>query len=727
MAIKLLTLILIITFSLQGSVFGQLSQTQDIEKVSSIIQKLTPYLKARTVNIKIQVGTRYGFGSGAIISSDGYILTCAHVSEVSNDLVVVTSDGKQYQAEKYGMNSSNDYSLLKIKAKGLPFFPLGDSSKLKVLQWVIALGHPGGPYPDKQPAVAMGRVRGLHKKLPIQFGVKFYDDAIQTDVPIFAGNSGGPLIDLDGKLIGINGAIMLVNDLAFAVPINEIKKDLDIFKRKTNVKGVSPNFFELLQIMTEMQQDIPPEDMMKMFKNTPLGKLIESFGGSFPKTTYRIRPSLGITIENRDGGIIITKVKSGSLGEMAGLKKNDIIIGIDKKELEYISQLQRYIVRIKYGGRATLKVKRDKTITNIRVIFTKKAYSKAHCLRKHFVYKGLELRENTVKVYNGPELAGYGVIISPKGWILTAHHVVSKLPAINVQLQSQRNKYYGAKLHAYNGILNLALLKIESEKELPSINFGDSQKLKIGQYVLSGGSNTGVLQVGIVSALQRRVPSRRRVPVMGLFGLLGSPNKGPVRAYDEVLQHDSEIEANQFGSPLTSTDGKLMGINVAHFYRGTTFAIPMHLIKKVLPDLLKGKSVKTPLKYRAYKPKLSPMGKFFKYLFTPKKRGEDGLGDILKDIFKPRQKQGFLGVNIRNHNRGVEVIRAVRGYAAYRSGIRRGDIIIKVNKQKINSIVMLIEVIKKHKPGDKINVLILRKSGKHYKTKNIRVMLDQRP
>src|SRR5205807_1517807 len=172
-----------------------------------------------------------GAGSGALISADGYILTCSHVAEIG-DLRVTTSDGKVWPAHKLGRNRRQDYALIKIDGQDLPCFEMGDSSTVAPGQWVVALGHPGGPYPDVQPAFAAGKVRGLHRKLPVGFMEKYYNDAIMTDCPIFAGDSGGPLVDLDGKLVGINGAIVMINDMAFAVPLNQIKLDLDALKHE---------------------------------------------------------------------------------------------------------------------------------------------------------------------------------------------------------------------------------------------------------------------------------------------------------------------------------------------------------------------------------------------------------------------------------------------------------------------------------------------------------------
>ena len=206
----------------------------------------------------------YGNGTGAIISPDGYILTCDHVvpddarGNPPKEIIVVLPDGRRFKAKKVAACPDNDYALLKIDAKNLPYFELGDSDKVRLGDWVAALGHPGGIRDDNRPSFSVGRVMGLGRKaVVLKMGSRFYPDAIVTDIPLALGNSGGPLIDLQGRLIGINGAVILVVHRSYSTPINRIKANLDSLKAGRNVKGEKPA--NMLAAIQEMLRDLDPE------------------------------------------------------------------------------------------------------------------------------------------------------------------------------------------------------------------------------------------------------------------------------------------------------------------------------------------------------------------------------------------------------------------------------------------------------------------------------------
>jgi S1-C subfamily serine protease len=288
----------------------------DVKALEKTFEKIASEATPKTVCVKSYIektGDKAGYGSGAIISADGYILTCSHVVDIAKRCEVILSSGKIYPAKLLGRNKKQDYALIKIDETGLPFYEIGDSKSVDVGQWVMALGHPGGPYEDVQPAFAAGRITALHRKLPVQMMDRFYDDGIQTDVPIFAGNSGGPLVDLSGKLIGLNGAIILLNDNAFAVPIHEAVADLDTLKSGENVAGREPT----QEDMAEFQREIDPEMFNKMMERglKNLGKL---FGGENGENPFGKMFGEG---GNGDLGKMFGKLfgeQGGDLGKMFG-------------------------------------------------------------------------------------------------------------------------------------------------------------------------------------------------------------------------------------------------------------------------------------------------------------------------------------------------------------------------------------------------------------------------
>lgn len=698
-----------------------------LEDISQKVQSLSKYATDRTVAIQIHIGERSGFGSGALISSDGYILTCAHVAEPGETLTVITPDKKEYPAKHLGMNSENDYAIIKIEAEDLPYFELGDSDALEMLQWVVTLGHPGGPYTDMQPAVAVGRIRGLHKRLPIGFNQKFYDDAIQTDAPIFAGNSGGPLVDLEGKLIGINGAIMLVNDFAYSIPINEMKQDFKTLKTGRFVQGRTlDNIFE---VFGDLQEDVSPEELTKMFDKTPLGKILKIFiGGNMPKK----KPQLGLWVkEVEPEGLFVRKVEANKLGDLAGFKKGDVLLKAGNMDLELRDDLDTVAETYPKNKKIIFTIKRDGQEMKIPLRLNRQSYSRNQYFQRHFVYHGLELMDVTVRILKNNRLLGYGVIISEDGWVLTNNQILKKAGGM-VTLQIEGSGVFPGKVKGRNGILDIAAIKFPPVEPMNYIELGDDSQLKIGEWVLSGGTSDGVIQAGMVSAKNRYVSEERRVPTMGLFGMFGQPNKSPIRAYRQVIQHDSSIETKQFGTPLVDMQGKLVGINVAHFYRGTTFATPVSLIREALDDLKAGINVDVPSQYVPRPAEVDSVSKFLKKFSDDAEEKEDPWQELFKDLFDSSQKpskganQGFLGVQVQQHALGAEIMSVVKGQAAANAGLQKGDIVIDLGGHKVQEVTDLLKAVASFEPGTKTIVTVLRQENGKSLAKQISIKIGRR-
>lgn len=238
-----------------------------------------------------------GLGSGFLISPDGYILTNDHVAGNATQIVVTMTDGKHYDAKIIGTDGVSDVCLLKIEGSDLPYLKLGNSDDILIAEWVIALGNPFGLFElNDKPTVTVGVVSALGMNLePVQN--RFYMNMIQTDAAINGGNSGGPLVNALGEVIGMNTLIFTAGGsqgsigLGFAIPINKVKKILDELKDEGSIKR---NFYTGLKV-----QNI--DDAIAKYFN----------------------------LENTRG-VIVTGVQRNSPAANAGIEVGDVIIQVNE-------------------------------------------------------------------------------------------------------------------------------------------------------------------------------------------------------------------------------------------------------------------------------------------------------------------------------------------------------------------------------------------------------------
>jgi S1-C subfamily serine protease len=251
-------------------------------------------------------------GSGVLISEDGFILTNDHVVNGAASIVAGLSDGTRYPARHVASDETGDIAIVKIDGgRSFPYAPLGDSAKLEVGQWVIALGNPFGLARDQRAAASLGIVSGLNR---YQGGGKIYGAAIQTDAAINPGNSGGPLVDLAGRVVGINGRISIrggerVNvGVGFAVPSNQIRG-----------------------VLADLEQGRPVRH----------GRLGIRF---FP--------------DGEGPGIVVWQVDRKSAAERAGVRPQDVILEVDGVKLTHPVRLQNVISQLPAGRSVKLRVLR---------------------------------------------------------------------------------------------------------------------------------------------------------------------------------------------------------------------------------------------------------------------------------------------------------------------------------------------------------------------------------
>ncbi|MFW5662159.1 MAG: trypsin-like peptidase domain-containing protein, partial [Bacteroidota bacterium] len=210
--------------------------------------------RGRTYSRKYKVE---GLGSGFLISADGYILTNHHVAGNASEIIVTLTNGEKYEAEIIGSDMVSDVALLKIDGKGLPYLKLGDSDDTIIGEWVIALGNPFGLFDiNAKPTITVGvvsntNVHMLQEDRPYN---RVYKDMLQTDAAISSGNSGGPLVNSLGEVIGMNTIIFSTAQsrsgagsigIGFSIPINRVKKIVDILTEKGEIDR---NFYTGMEI-----------------------------------------------------------------------------------------------------------------------------------------------------------------------------------------------------------------------------------------------------------------------------------------------------------------------------------------------------------------------------------------------------------------------------------------------------------------------------------------------
>jgi serine protease Do len=264
-----------------------------------------------------------GLGSGFIVSSDGYILTNAHVVDGANVVTVKLTDKREYRAKVVGADKQSDVAVLKIDAKNLPVVKIGDPNGSKVGQWVVAIGSPYG----FDNTVTSGIISAKSRSLPNEN----YTPFIQTDVPVNPGNSGGPLFNLQGEVIGINSMIYSqtggFQGLSFAIPINEAIKVKDALVKTGHVdRG---------------RLGVTVQGMNQTLAN--------SFGMKTPQ------------------GALVSSVEPGGPAAKAGLQPGDVIMSLNGLAVTDSTSLPSQVAGLPPGSQAKVQVWRDKGTKDLTV------------------------------------------------------------------------------------------------------------------------------------------------------------------------------------------------------------------------------------------------------------------------------------------------------------------------------------------------------------------------
>jgi serine protease Do len=259
-----------------------------------------------------------GSGSGFIVESDGLILTNNHVVNGADKIVVLLQDGRELAGKIVGTDPKTDVALVRVEARGLPVVRLGDDTKLRVGEWVLAIGSPFGPHLEHSVTAGIISAKGR-----ASVGIADYEDFLQTDAAINPGNSGGPLVNLRGEVIGVNTAIASrsggYQGVGFAIPIT-MAKDI-------------------------MDQLVAHGKVTRAW----MGVSIQDLSGDLAR---------GLGIESTEG-VVVAEIVKDSPAERAGIREGDVILSLDGTAAGSVPHFRNRVSRIAPGKRVKLDILRE--------------------------------------------------------------------------------------------------------------------------------------------------------------------------------------------------------------------------------------------------------------------------------------------------------------------------------------------------------------------------------
>ncbi len=266
--------------------------------------------------------TPRGVGSGFILTSDGYVMTNAHVVDGADEVLVTLPDKREFKAKIVGADKRTDVAVVKIEATGLPAVKVGDVSRLKVGEWVMAIGSPFGLENTVTAGIVSAKQRDTGDYLSF----------IQTDVAINPGNSGGPLINMRGEVVGINS---------------------QIYSRSGGFMGIS--------FAIPMDEAVRVSDQLRTTGRVSRGRI----GVQIDQVTKDVAESIGL---GKPQGALVRGVEAGSPAEKAGVEAGDIITKFEGKTIEKSGDLPRMVGAVKPGTKSTLTVFRRGTTKDLNVV-----------------------------------------------------------------------------------------------------------------------------------------------------------------------------------------------------------------------------------------------------------------------------------------------------------------------------------------------------------------------
>jgi serine protease Do len=605
------------------------------EQVKQVLEKVIPC----TVNIRDGAGQ----GSGVIVSEEGYVLTAGHVSrEANRDVTVTLKDGRRLKAKTCGANHHIDSGLVKIveskPAGGWPHVEMGKSGELKKGDWVITTGHPGGFQPDRTPVVRLGKV------------LLATADLIRTDCTIVGGDSGGPLFDMTGRVVGIHSRIAMSLTANIHVPVDTYRAT---WERLT--KG-------------------------EVWGNGYLG-----FNPTDPKAK----------------SCRVEDVTKDSPAAKAGLQVDDVVVSFNGKKVGSVDELRQAVADAPVNVEVPMGVERGDELIELKVKLSTRntmlpggMEAVRDVIAKNnpkvlSAFRGVadKARQSTVKVLCDGKEAALGTVVGTDGWVLTkCSEVLTKSSELKGKTTCKLGdgRELEATLVGRDVDFDLAMLKVEA-RGLTAVEWTPSKEAPVGSWLASAGLGQDPVAIGVVSvAVRKGNPKDPRAFIdPATSGFLGvsldvadggvkiaqvTPDSGASRAglkegdiillvdgkavkdvpevqaaigahkFDEkvklkikrgseekeitatlgkrppdqargdiqnnmgevklstrrvgfpnFLQHDTVLKPEQCGGPVVDLDGKVIGINIARAGRTESYAIPSEAVQPLLFDLMSGK------------------------------------------------------------------------------------------------------------------------------------------
>ena len=305
------------------------SRTQTYQEIPDIIEQFM--FGARPRQRQYQTQPQVGYGSGVILTKDGYIVTNNHVIEKADEIQVTLNDNRVFQATLVGADVNSDLALLKIEGDEFPVVPMGNSDDLKLGEWVLAVGNPF----NLTSSVTAGVVSAKSRRIGIYDAEGSIESFIQTDAAINMGNSGGALVNVRGELVGINAALESPTGTyagyGFAIPTTIVKKVVSDLKEFGSVQRA---------MLGIAGQDLSAILQLDENKNKDFGSI---------------------------DGVYVVELSDGGGALAAGIEEGDVITAIDGKKVRTMTELQETVVQYRPGDKVTVTLLRNKKEKKIQV------------------------------------------------------------------------------------------------------------------------------------------------------------------------------------------------------------------------------------------------------------------------------------------------------------------------------------------------------------------------